>query len=139
MRRDGCNVRNIMIGPIQFAPGLYCGSRPQTAEDRAKLEGFVMIDLEQQPVNGMSDFWFPLQSIVPPLKFRVAAVLNALTVLATIGNRKAFLHCRTCRDRTPFVVAKYLTVVLGKSRREAFQFIEQFRPHWYLAFWRLFI
>ncbi len=139
-----------MIGPIQFAPGLYCGSRPETVADREKLAGFVMIDLEQQPVYGMCDYWFPLQSILPPLRFRVAAVINALSELSQwdgqppgpgneIRYHKAFLHCRTCRDRTPFVVAKYMIVKQGKSRREAFQFIEQFPSHWWLAWWRLFV
>ncbi len=131
-----------MIGPIQFAPGLYCGSRPETVADREKLAGFVMIDLEQQPVYGMCDFWFPLQSVLPPMRFRVAAVMNVLgqrSDAAASGWKPVFLHCRTCRDRTPFVVAKYMIVKQGKSRREAFQFIEQFKPHWWLAFWRLFI
>ncbi len=126
-----------MIGPIQFAPGLYCGSRPETVADREKLAGFVMIDLEQRPVYGMCDFWFPLQSVLPPMKFRVAMVLNNLN--ESYHSSPIFLHCRTCRDRTPFVVAKYLIVKLGISRREAFQFIEQFKPHWWLAWWRLFI
>ncbi len=129
-----------MIGPIQFAPGLYCGSRPETVADSEKLAGFVMIDLEQRPVYGMCDLWFPLQSVLPPLRFRVAAVLNAMgMLLESKCDRKIFLHCRTCRDRTPFVVAKYMIVKQGKSRRGAFQFIEQFKPHWWLAWWRLFI
>ncbi len=134
-----------MIGPIQFAPGLYCGSRPETVADREKLAGFVMIDLERQPVYGMCDYWFPLQSVLPPMKFRVAAIINELSILSdqsrfsSSRHPTVFLHCRTCRDRTPFVVAKYLIVKLGISRRGAFLFIEQFKPHWWLAWWRLFI
>ncbi len=129
-----------MIGPIQFAPGLYCGSRPETVADREKLAGFVMIDLEQQPVYGMCDLWFPLQSVLPPLRFRIAAVMNAMgMLLESKCDRKVFLHCRTCRDRTPFVVAKYMIVKLGMSRIGTMAFISQFKPHWWLAWWRLFI
>ncbi len=128
-----------MIGPIQFAPGLYCGSRPETVADRENLAGFVMIDLEERPVYGQCDLWFPLQSILPPLRFRVALITNTLSAMSANSGSPAFLHCRTCRDRTPFVVAKYLIVKQGKSRRGAFLFIEQFKPHWWLAWWRLFI
>ncbi len=128
-----------MIGPIKFAEGLFCGSRPETEEDFAKVREFVLIDLETRPIPGHTDLWFPLQSILPPLRFRVALITNTLSAMSANSGSPAFLHCRTCRDRTPFVVAKYLIVKLGKSRREAFQFIEQFKPHPWLAWWRLFI
>ncbi len=125
-----------MVGPIKFAPGLYCGSRPETPEDLAALKDFVLIDLERHPLPGHTDLWFPLRSIIPPLLFRVAAVINALN--GRVRNKKYFLHCRTCRDRTPYVVAKYL-IVSGKSRSEALEFIEQFKPHLWLAWHRWFI
>jgi hypothetical protein len=128
-----------MIGPIQFAPGLYCGSRPETVADREKLKGFVMIDLETRPVYGMCDYWFPLQSVLPPMRFRVAAVINALSMLSVTDERPKFLHCRTFRDRGPYIVAKYLIVKTGASRDYALCFIDQFKPHWWLAWWRLFI
>ena len=124
-----------MIGPIQFTNGLWRGSRPQTDADWKNLEGFAILDLERMPAKRF-DAWFPLQSVFPPLKFRVAMVLN--TLLAQ-RSRPVFMHCRSGVDRTGFVVAKYRVLVQGWSKADARKEMKEQGNHWWLAWWRLFV
>jgi len=123
-----------MIGPIQFADGLWRGSRPETAEDWERVQRFEIVDLEMQPAPRF-DQWFPLRQVFPPLKFRVAMVLNALVT----AKRPVFLHCRTGVDRTGFVVAKYRVLVQGRSKSAAREEMKAMGNHWWLGWWRWFV
>jgi len=134
-----------MINPIQFDPGLWRGPAPQTMQDLAELERIgisTVINLERRPTLvteiPIRTLWFPLGQIFPPLRFRVAAAINAM-LGARFSDRQVYVCCRHGKDRTGFLVATYRVVFRGWMKGQARAEMARHQGASWLAFWRAFV